>query len=482
MHKIWILLFFSGILFSSCQKENDPVKEGNPKEGKFEQSSKSVLLSEEEQYGLQRYLSQDFVEQIDSIVSLYNERRNFHGSMLVMEKGNVIFENQYGYYDIGQNKKIEAETPFQLASVSKPITATAILKLKEQGKVALSDSISCFFPELPYDATVYQLLNHTAGLPNYMWLIDNKWKKSYAPYNDDIIEMMAKEELNPHFFSGRRHAYSNTGYILLASIIERVTGQKYGEYLENEVFEPLGMENSFVLSTAFECRSDKVAKGYRQNWRGNYSVTGGVQDGPVGDKGIYSTARDLSKWLKAFSDNRLISEETRKKAFEPLTLRNGNNYPYGLGWRLKKDQDPSYVYHNGLWFGFRASMQWYKEKDAAIIVLNNTNNRNLNQLSSVARNRLFKERDKSYAERVVAKMIEKPGESLDYYIQETYNAEKTSNEDLNRELSLLKDILEKINRDDLAHDLSEAVESWRNEGLVQQEDEEEDETTIGGDL
>ena len=217
------------------------------------------------------------------------------------------------------------------------------------------------------------LLNHTAGLPNYMWLLEHKWDKERIPYNDDVLELMAEHKLNLYFRPGTRFSYSNTGYVILASIVEKASGERFDSFLKHNIFDPLKMNHTYVVSAAYESRSTNTLKGYYRWGRYYREISNNINDGTVGDKGIYSTAKDLYNWDQALYDNTLISEETKKEAFKPLELENGNHYPYGFGFRLRNYEEEKAVYHYGKWNGFRTGLIRFIEDSTTVIILNHTN-------------------------------------------------------------------------------------------------------------
>jgi len=314
-----------------------------------------------------------YVEKVARIDSLMQSRRSFNGALLVAVKGVPIFSKTYGYADFRKRKEITASTAFQLASVSKQFTAMAIMMLKEQGKLAYEDSVQKFIPEFPYQGiTIRRLLNHSAGLPNYMWLVEHKWNQSYPPYNDEVLKMLCDEKPGRYFIPGTRFDYSNTNYMVLASIVEKASGMRFDRFLQENIFQPLGMNNSFVYSANYSCKVEG-AKGYRRYGRGYREIPATQNDGAVGDKGVYASLIDLYKWDQALYSHRLIGAKTLEEAFSPLILHGKYNMHYGFGFRLRENDAGHVVYHNGKWNGFRTGLHRYIDEKATVIILNNTN-------------------------------------------------------------------------------------------------------------
>lgn len=314
------------------------------------------------------------IHKIDSFLKRHEKSYYFQGNVLVGHKGQVIYKNSFGYANPKRKTDLDEHSVFQLASVSKQFTAAAVMILQQKGFINYSDTIQKFFPEFPYEGiTIQMLLNHTSGLPNYMWLLEHKWNKERIPYNDDVIRLLNKHKLHLYFTPGTRFNYSNTGYVVLAAIIEKVSQMSYGDFLKQHIFEPLGMQNSFVYSPAIDKKPKEILSGYKI-WGHRYrKIPYTINDGAVGDKGIYSTMNDLFKWDQALYSNKLLTEENKKRAFEPLTLKNGYHYPYGFGFRLKDMDSTKTVYHYGKWNGFRTGLIRFVEDSSTVVILNHTN-------------------------------------------------------------------------------------------------------------
>ena len=343
-----------------------------------------ILERQEENLMFQQFAG-EFAAKADSIVQLCHKRYGFQGNVLVSIKGKPVYRGSYGTADFRSKEELTKESIFQLASVSKQFTAMSILMLYEQGKLDLDDDVQQYIPQLPYEGiTIRHLLNHTSGLPNYMWLVEHKWRsKEEAPYNDEVIDLMAKHRLNPYFSPGRRFNYSNTGYMVLAHVVEVVSGRLFGDFVHENIFQPLGMDNSYVYSRSLDRKyyKDHLMGHYTRRWR--YRVIDyTLNDGAVGDKGVYSTIDDMYKWDEALKANKLISGELKEQAFTRAKIRNRWAVDYGFGYRLREKDGHKVVYHHGLWNGFRTSFVKYPSADATLIVLNHTNSLAKNTLAN----------------------------------------------------------------------------------------------------
>lgn len=344
-------------------------------------STKPEKLSQAQENGIAKILYDSKTQKIDSIVKHFQQHYDFNGSILVSYKGSPIYSKAVGSKNFKKGEPLKKDHVFQIASLSKQFTAMAIMMLKEQGKIEFEDKVIDYFPKIPYSQmTIRDLLNHTSGLPNYMWLLEHKWKKEQAPYNDDVIDLLIEHKLPLYFASGRRFHYSNTGYVLLASIVEEVSGQRFDQYLDQVIFTPLDMENTFVHSTAIKKDHSNKLVGYRWSRWGYRKIEKNVNDGIVGDKGVYSTIKDLYKWDQALYNNKLLSADLKKEAFSRGTVSSGYPVSYGFGFRIKYENDQKLVYHHGKWNGFRTSIVRDIHDTNTVIALNHTNSRHKDRL------------------------------------------------------------------------------------------------------
>lgn len=322
---------------------------------------------------IEKLFYQEKTQKIDSVMQIRADKYYFNGNVLVAYKGTCIYNKSFGYADVLRKRKLEKDDIFQLASVSKQFTAMAIMMLKEKDKLSYDDTVTKYISEFPYPRiTIRMLLNHTSGLPNYMWLVEHHWKGKKAPYNEDVIKMMAEHKLDLYFTPGQRWDYSNTGYIILASIVERVSKKKFDNFMYENIFEPLEMDNSFVYSSSLKNINKDRLVGYYYRGRRYRMIPETVNDGAVGDKGVYSTTEDLFKWDQALYNYSLVSPETFNEAISTFKLRNKYEIPYGFGFRIRTKNNKKIAYHHGKWNGFRTSLLRYVEDTNTVIVLNHT--------------------------------------------------------------------------------------------------------------
>jgi CubicO group peptidase (beta-lactamase class C family) len=320
---------------------------------------------------------------LDALMLKINKRNDFNGAILVAKNGKILYENQVGYADF-KNKELLNETSlFQLASVSKQFTAAAIMLLYERNQLQLSDTVDKYFPNFPYeDVTIQNLLNHTAGLPKYFWVAENKWKQSKAPTNSEMMALLETSNVQRYFKPGRNFDYSNTGYFVLASIVEKISGTSFSDFVKTNIFDPLEMENSFVYSYENDSIKTNQLDGYRlyKGWR-HLKINGTVNDAIVGDKNVYTTSEDLFKWILGLNTGKLLSNESLELMYTEGTTVSGRKIPYGFGFRIIDDEGQKTIYHHGKWNGFSTGITQYPDEDLVIIVLEHTSYNSITSLN-----------------------------------------------------------------------------------------------------
>ena len=379
---IFIIILFSNFIVSTAISNSSSNDEYILPETSIETKKEEVPLNV---YPTSQ--TEKVSKKLDSVFKRFNKRHDFHGSILVAKNGKLIFSNEYGYADFKKKTKLDKNSVYQLASVSKQFTAASIMILYEKGHLGLDDFVINYFPDFPYqEITIKQLLNHTSGLPKYFWLAEHKWEKEKAPSNDDMMQMMAEYNLQRFFKPGRNFDYSNTGYIVLASIVEKVSGKDYGEFLQTHIFDPLEMENSFVYRYEMDSISENQLKGYRIYRRRYHTEIGGtVNDAIVGDKNVYSTTEDLFKWINGLNSGKIVSKKSLKMMYTKGETTYGRKVPYGFGFRIDDKKSEKIVYHHGKWNGFSTSIVQYTDTKLVIITLEHSKYNSLKHLNQKVR-------------------------------------------------------------------------------------------------
>lgn len=314
------------------------------------------------------------IARIDSLLADVMKRYRFNGNALVALEGYPVFKYSNGYADLYKKTPLSFNTIFQIASVSKGFTAMTVLILNDRGLISLDDTVKNHIPEFPFDdITVKQLLHHTSGLQNYMYFVDHFWDDDKPITNEDVLKLINNHDPRLNFRPGRRHHYNNTGYAILALLVERVSGKPFFQFLEDEIFEPLEMDHSFAWNQKTMDTITDIATGFtRRGWRYRKFAHNPL-DEILGDKSVYTTAEDLLKWDQALYTHMLISDSLMDEAFSMGITSRGREFKYGYGWRLNEIDGKKVIYHNGLWNGFTSSLQRYVDDRLTIILLNNTN-------------------------------------------------------------------------------------------------------------
>jgi len=300
--------------------------------------------------------------------------RNFNGGVIIAKGESIIYEAYRGYKDPRTKEPLDANSPMHIASVSKNFAAAAVLKLVQEGRVNLNDSLSAFFPNFPYPGvTVKTLMNHRSGLPNYVHYLERMgWNKNQYATNQDVLNSLYSMHPPPEFKPDTRFNYSNTNFVLLAMIVEKLTGMSYPDYLKRNFFEPLQMNDTYVFSLADTATAIK-----------SYKASGGAWDwdfleNTYGDKNIYTTPRDLLKWSLALSREKVMNHSLLDSAFTPYSNERPGVHNYGFGWRLLMLKNgKKVIYHNGRWHGTNAAFAKLTDEDVTIIIIGNRYDANI---------------------------------------------------------------------------------------------------------
>lgn len=337
-------------------------------------STTPVLLHPELPPTVQPPLSSEKIARIDSLLSNALQKYRFNGNALVAIKGYPVFKYSNGHADLYKKTPVDFNTAFQIASVSKGFTALSVLILHDRGQINIHDSVIKYIPEFPFDnITIRQMLQHTSGLQNYMYFVDHYWNDENPITNEHVLELINDHNPQLNFFPGRRHLYNNTGYAMLALVVERVSGKRYFEFLHDEIFTPLEMSRSFAWNQAAIDTTTNIATGFtRRGWKYRRFAHDPL-DEVLGDKSVYTTAEDLLKWDQSLYSDLLVSDTLLMEAFSNGKTSRGREFKYGYGWRLSEVDGKKVIYHNGLWNGFTSSLRRYVDDKITIILLNNTN-------------------------------------------------------------------------------------------------------------
>ena len=366
---------FSFIAYTSSSKELIVNKQLPPK--KLKEVAPNLIVHYPEK------VTKKVRHKLDSLLKRIHKRHDFHGAVLVAKNEKIVYENQIGTADFKKKTPLNKESVFQLASVSKQFTAAAIMLLNERNQIKLTDTVNTYFPDFPYKAvTIKNLLNHTAGLPKYFWIAEHEWQQEKAPTNSEMMEFLESTDVKRYFKPGRNFDYSNTGYFVLASIVEKISGTSFSSFLKKNIFEPLQMDHSYVYSFENDAIGEHQLDGYRlyRGWR-HVKIPSTVNDAIVGDKNIYTTAEDLFKWTKGLNSGSFLTKQSLALMYSKGESVYGKKIPYGFGFRIDTKGENS-IYHYGKWNGFSTGLTNYLEDNLVVIVLEHTS---FNALKSLNR-------------------------------------------------------------------------------------------------
>ena len=360
--KIIVLIFTT--LFISCKNETN-IFEAFARKPKEIQHLKKLLRQQKTE-----------AKEIDFYFADLFKNKNVNGAILVAQNDHIIYENAHGYSNYETKELLTVHSSFQLASVSKQFTAVAILMLYERGLLNLTDSVQKFFPNFPYhNITIHQLLCHRSGLPAYTYFCENFTDRKTPIDAADVLKIMIEKQPQRYYPPDFKYTYSNTGYMLLSEIVAKVSGKSFSDFLNDSIFKPLGMKNTFLYSEKNSNLPSNVelTTGYHSDWSEAYRT---YQDGVFGDKGVYSSAEDLFRWDLALNNGLLLLPETLELAYTPHNKELSNEENYGYGWRISiTESGEKMVFHGGWWRGYTSLMVRFPEKKTFVVILCNKMNR-----------------------------------------------------------------------------------------------------------
>ena len=300
---------------------------------------------------------------IEQLIDYCYNNGIFNGTILVAEHGKVIYNKAKGFANFETKERLNTDSPFYLASVTKQFTAMAIMMLYEQGKLNYNDQLTKYFPEFPDYAqkvTIRNMLNHTSGIADHFELGLYKPGLTNKEVFDALVQRKALD-----FEPNSRYSYSNGNYVLLSLIVEKISGQPFSLFMKNHIFDPLNMDHTLVYDES---------KPEIPNRAIGYDMLGNVADYDIlttGAGGIYSTTEDLFKWDQALYTDQLVSQKTLEEAFTPARLADGTSTGYGFGWGITETTTDKIISHGGGLGGFRTYIERQPKHKNTIIILSN---------------------------------------------------------------------------------------------------------------
>lgn len=314
------------------------------------------------------------INEIDHFFSSLHKNNLFSGNVLIGQKDSIQYFRCFGYANREFKDTLTEHSVFQLASVSKQFTALAILQLYQQRLLDLNDSVQKFIPKFPYkNISIHQLLTHRSGLPNYHYFFQHI-ATCYDTLisNNQLIEEMINKQPEVYYLPNRRYHYSNTGYAVLATIVEQVANCSFSDYLEKNIFRPLKMKDTYTFLSKKKQLDSNLTVGYlgrRKMAEDNYL------DGVLGDKGIYSNVLDLFKWDQGLYKNTILADSVLQIAFQAMGKPKHFQSNYGYGWRMFNYTDSlKILFHAGWWHGYKSLIIRVPKDSTSIIVLKNESN------------------------------------------------------------------------------------------------------------
>lgn len=324
-------------------------------------------------------LTTDQTARIDALFAGFTPPDAPGASVMVTYRGKQVFAKGYGLADLETRIPCATNTNFRLASVTKQFTAMAVLMLAERGKLSLDEPLTDFFPEFPAGGariTVRHLLTHTSGLLDYE---DEIPKGTTLPVLDQDVLRILLKQAKTYFSPGTEYRYSNSGYALLALIVEQRGGLTFARFLKENIFAPLKMSNTLAYEEGLSVVPNR-AYGHSPTGsefrRTDQSLTSSV----LGDGGVYSSVADLFKWDQALYTTKLVSRKMLQKAFTPATLTDKPGQSYGFGWYIGAYRGLEEVWHSGETVGFRTRIARFPERKFTVILLANRSDAALNEL------------------------------------------------------------------------------------------------------
>lgn len=303
--------------------------------------------------------------------------------VLVRHFGEALYENCFGMAHIERGVRADPQTNFRLASVTKQLTATAVMQLVEERKLRYEDNLAQIFPDFPdygQRVTVRNLLTHTSGLIDYESLLPEDQTEQVK--DADVLRLMQAQD-STYFEPGSEFRYSNSGYAILAMIVERLSGKKFAEFLASQIFVPLRMTHTVAheegVSTVY-----KRAYGYSRTESGWQLTDQSPTSAVLGDGGVYSSLEDLGRWLEVVERRKeLIQPASLTRALKPMQLSNGESTEYGFGWYIDEFEGNKRYHHSGSTRGFRNNVQHFPDLDLTFLFLSNRNETEARLIDSI---------------------------------------------------------------------------------------------------
>lgn len=314
--------------------------------------------------------------EVDALFRSFVGPRQPGGVVIVARDGQILFREAYGLADAQQDRPLQTDAIFHLASAGKQFTGLALLMLAEEGRLRLDDPVDRHLPELArfgQAVTLRRMLHHTSGLPDY-YETDRLYEQLFAfaaePNNGDALQLLA-ERGRMRFEPGEKFFYSNAAYDLLGSVVERVSGQPLGVFLAQRIFDPLGMTGTFSMPSPRREQEARLPHSYSGGSSRQDIYDEDPLDRMVGSGSVYTTVDDMARYDAALYTERLVKQSSLTQAYQSGKLNDGSATGYGFGWELGEVDGLPTLGHGGAWLGFISSYWRCPQQRLAVIVLLN---------------------------------------------------------------------------------------------------------------
>lgn len=311
------------------------------------------------------------IERIDSVLNHLHRQQLFNGAVLIAEHGKILYQKALGIANPATGESLRTTSAFNLASVSKQFYTMMVMMLKEQNKLQYDDAVQKYLPTFPYPKiTLRHLMNQVSGLPEYFDLADRDMSLLDTLTNAMVVDLLARKRPALLFVPGEKWEYCNTNYVLLASVIQKVSGQSPDVFLQQAIVKRLRLSNTYIYTLKMKSSPKSRVFGFR--YEGGKPVLNDLIrfDGIMGDGNVYASVEDLYKWDQALYTEKLVKKATLAEAITRGKLNNGNEHEYGFGWFV--EEPGKVVSHSGGWVGFRTQIVRYIDKKQTLIILTNS--------------------------------------------------------------------------------------------------------------
>ena len=292
-------------------------------------------------------------------------------AVMVIHDGVTKFKKGYGLRNLKTKEKIDCDTNFRMASVSKQFTAMAVAILEERGKIARNDYISQYLPDVPdymKKIEIWHLVHHLSGLPDYADALWSSDKSKPLLNNHDVYDYYKKQN-KLDFEPGEKHEYSNGGYSLLALVVENAAGQSFRDFSTENIFVPAGMECTRIIEYPSNVRNQAISYG---EWPFFEDIDFNTGNALQGEDGVYTSLNDMELWLRAIDNFALVSESTTERIFSVVQTNGGDTVKYGYGWEWGRYYSMDMIVHEGSWVGFNTVVAKQPERNIWFVGFSNT--------------------------------------------------------------------------------------------------------------